>query len=226
MSNVTNGCPEFEADLSALLDGELPPERAAQVRAHAETCERCGAQLARLVRLDGLLAGAPAPAVPDSLRARLEARIAAAEAGAGAGLPDTRLRDGAGVRAPRRAWRSRVAGAVAAAAAAIAIYLALANREPAIPGAPPAPVQVARPQAEPAPAAPQIAKRDAPAPVAAKVIARRPEPEAPAPAPAPIDLEAVPDEDLGIALELETVEDFEEIANLELLELMLANEAG
>jgi hypothetical protein len=196
---VTNGCLEFEVDLSALLDGELLPERAAQVRAHAETCERCGAQLGRFARLDGLLAGAPAPAVPVSLRARLETRIAAADAGGGAGSPDTRLREAAGVRAPRRAWRSRVAGAVAAAAAAIALYLALANREPVIPGAPPAPV-------------------------APEVIARRPVPETPAPT--PIDLETVPDEDLGIALELETVEDFEEIANLELLELMLANEAG
>ncbi len=244
MANVSNDCSGYEADLSALLDGELGPERAAALRAHIAACERCRGQLARLERLDALLAGAPSPAVSASLHARLAARIAEAS------RVDTRVRgaDAARARAPRRSRLSRAAGAVAAAAAGVALYLAVVGREPAPTGGESSPVQIARPQAAPAPAAPQIAQRSAPAPgaasapaaprapapphrepaaappVATEVIARRPEP-APA-APASVDLDSLPDEDLGIALELDTVEDLDVIANLELLELMLAEESS
>ena len=202
---MTTGCLEFEADLSALLDGELSPERAALVRAHTGSCERCRAQLAQLARLDALLVGVPAPAVPASLRPRLEARLAVAnESGpcARASAP----------RPPRRAWRGRAAGAAAALAAGVTFYLAVASREPAPQQGEPSPVQIARPLGEPSPAVPQLA--------------RRPEPAQPEPAAAPLDLESVPDEDLDLALELDTVEDFEVIANLELLELMLEAEAS
>ena len=236
-------CQEFEAELSALLDDELSPERAALLRTHIASCERCRAQLAQLARLDSLLAGAPAPAVPASLRARLDVRLAAAN-GSGPGVRVSVS------RAPRRAWRGRSAAAAAAIAAGLALYLAVASREPAPRQGEPMPPRVARPLAEPMPAAPQLAKRDtparertpaAPAPVAPLTPRRErvakspaaPEPPASRPllagperAAASVDLEAVPDEDLDLALELDTVEDFDEIANLELLELMLAAEAG
>ncbi len=190
MPNATLDCPEFEADLSALLDGELAPERAAAVRLHASGCAPCRDQLARFERLAGVLASAPSPSVAASLFARLEARIAMASAS------DTGVREAAPAPAPGRAWLRRAATAVAAAAAGVALYLAIASREPA-------------------------PRADEPFP---RQIARRPEPAASVPAPG--DLAALPDEDLGIALELETVEDFEVIANLELLELLLAAEAG
>jgi hypothetical protein len=84
-------------------------------------------------------------------------------------------------------------------------------------------VQIARPRLEaPREAPQQVAKLPAPA---------RPAP-APPPAPAqapaepPLDLASVPEEDLGLALEIETVEDLDVIANLELLELLLAAESG
>jgi len=180
LQDAASGCHEFEADLSALLDDELTPERAAEVRAHSRACQSCGGRLARLARVDAALALAPAPAVPPSLRGRLEARLASAREA------DTTARRPARLGAPRRAWRGRAAGALAAAAAGVALYLAIATREAARPEAAPSPVQVAR----------------------------------------PLDLGSVPEEEIGLALEIETVEDLEVIANLELLELVLAAEAS
>jgi hypothetical protein len=211
--DTATGCREFEADLSALLDDELTPERAAEVRAHAAACASCGRLLARLARVDFALARAPAPAVPASLRARLEARLATPR------LADTDSRRIA--RAPRRAWRGRAAGALAAAAAGVALYLAVASREAVRPETAASPPQIARPPAEiPRQALQQLANRPAPA---------RPAPApspAPAPAAAPLDLESVSEEDLGLALELDTVEDLDVIGNLELLELLLASESS
>jgi hypothetical protein len=103
-------------------------------------------------------------------------------------------------RAPRRPWRSRAAGAAAAVAAGVAFYLAIASREPAPQQADPSPEQLAH-RSEPAERAPE-------------------------PAAALLDLESIPAEDLDLALELDTVEDLDVIANLELLELMLAAEAS
>jgi hypothetical protein len=238
MAIVSNDCSELEADLSALLDGELGPERAALLRAHVDACERCRGQFARLARLAALLAGAPLPVVPASLHARLAARIAAANE------TDTRVRGFAPprVRAPRRTGWSRAAGALAAIAAGVALYLAVVGREPAPLGGESSPVQIARPHEALSPTAAQLAQRAAPGPgapsapaaphrehaasppVAPEVVARRPEPAPPAPA--SLDLDSLPDEDLGIALELDTVEDFDVIANLDLLELMLAKESS
>jgi len=205
---VTTGCSKFEADLSALLDGELSPERAALARAHTDSCERCRAQLAQLARLDALLVGAPAPAIPASLRARLEARILAESAS------NTSVRGSVRARAPRLAWRGRAAGAAAAVAAGVTFYLAVASREPAPQQGEPSPVQIARPLGAPSPAVPQLAERGTATP------------ERTYTPPAPVDLESVPDEDLDLAFELDTVEDFDVIANLELLELMLEAEAS
>ena len=180
MSDVATGCHEFAADLSALLDDELTSERAAEVRAHVAACDGCRGRLATLARVDAALSRAPAPVVPASLRARLEARLESARES------DTSSRPPARAGGPRRAWRGRAAGALAAAAAGVALYLAVTTREPARPEAAPSPVQVAR----------------------------------------PLDLGSVPEDELGLALEIETVEDLDVIANLELLELVLASDAS
>jgi len=133
-----------------------------------------------LVRVDAALAGTPAPVVPASLRARLEARLGSA------GESDTQVRRTRRADAPRRAWRGRAAGALAATAAGVALYLGVATREPAQTEVAPAPTQVAR----------------------------------------PLDLGSAPEDELGLAPEIETVEDLDVIVNLELLELVVAAEAG
>jgi anti-sigma factor RsiW len=217
MVETPTGCQGFEADLSALLDGELAPERAAELRAHIGACPGCRARLAELARVDTALSAAVLPAVPGSLRARLDARLASA------GRGDTPVRRSRRADAPRRAWRGRAAGALAAAAAGIALYLAVATREPARPETAPAPPQVARPLE----AAPREVPREAPQAVAKLPAPAVPRPPpAPAPPPAELDLATVPEDELGLALEIETVEDLDVIGNLELLELVLASEAG
>jgi anti-sigma factor RsiW len=162
----TQTCHGFEEDLSALLDDELAPERAAELRDHVSACASCRELLGRLVRVDSSLSGAPARPVPASLRARLEARLAGGEAVA----EPKRV-----VRAPTRRFAWRALGGMAALAAGVAVYVALTP--------------------------------------------------APAP-PTPLDLQSVPDDELGLALDIDTVEDLDVIGNLDLLELVLASESG
>ena len=217
MPEAATGCDQFEADLSALLDDELTPERAAEVRDHSRACQGCRERLARLARVDAALSRATALAVPASLRARLEARLASAHES------DTKSRRTPRAGAPRPVWRGRAAGVLAAAAAGVALYLAVATREPARPEAEPSPVQIARPLVEPPREAPQqVAKHPAPA----RSAPAAPPAPVPGPAESSLDLASVPEEDLGLALEIETVEDLDVIANLELLELVLAAEAS
>jgi len=159
-------CHGFEEDLSALLDDELAPERAAELRAHVAACASCRELLGRLARVDSSLSGAPARPVPASLRARFEARLTAG--GQVAAEPKRAARAYGG----RRAWRA--VGGAAALAAGVAIYFA----------------------------------------------------STPAPAPPPPDLQSISDDELGLALDIDTVEDLDVIGNLELLELVLASEAS
>jgi anti-sigma factor RsiW len=58
-------CDTAHNKLSAYLDGELPPEGEAAVRAHLAGCEECSRRLRQYRALDGLLGGlepAPVPA--------------------------------------------------------------------------------------------------------------------------------------------------------------------
>ncbi len=48
-------CSSFEPLLDPYLDGELSPALAARVTAHADACSECGAVLAELRVIDGLL---------------------------------------------------------------------------------------------------------------------------------------------------------------------------
>jgi len=116
-------------DLAALLDGALPPERAAEVRAHLAGCPACRAEEARLRgALAALSALPPAPELPPFFEARLEARLRE-ERERPRGLAGW-----LGARAAAR-WRPRalaLAGAAAALVVAVAVpvraYRAYADR--------------------------------------------------------------------------------------------------
>jgi anti-sigma factor RsiW len=177
-------CARYAEDWSALLDGELAPEREALMRAHAESCAACAAKLASLARVDVLLAGLPVPETSAALLTGLRARIAAQPA------PDARSAP------PRRRARRAYAGwtAATAAAAALALYLALPGPAPVAP-----PVEVA---GEPEPAPPPARENGDP------------------------EFDALPAEEIAVGLELDTAQDLEVIANLELLEAYVALEEG
>ena len=185
MSWAPPSCRAFEEDLSALLDAELSPRRAAEVRAHVASCDHCGSRFAALERVDARLAEVSLPAIPDRLTEMLRARVAADGDVAPAESP-TR-------RAPprRRRWR-RAALAAAVAAAAIALYLVVGDApSPAGPGAPES--RIARAGDATTATAPDL-------------------------------LDEASDEELALALEIDTVEDLDVIANLELLEALLSLE--
>jgi anti-sigma factor RsiW len=222
MSEIPAACAGYDWDLSALLDGELCEEREAEVRGHAESCARCAARLEALRRVDGLLTGGPMPAVPPDLRARLEARIAGQ-----ASEPLRRPRSLRRLeRRPRRArW---LAGFAAAAAAALALYLGVLPG-----GAPPevAPVEIAEstpdsPSVEVGGTAPPMAPVEVAetAPEASPVEVAESAPAPPMQETARFDLDAASDEELALVLEIETIEDLDVIANLDLLERMLSME--
>ena len=113
-------CASYSEDLSALLDGELSPEREAEVRAHASDCERCRAQLEAFGSVDRALQGAPVPPLSGDLRARLQQRIDADDADP---APVIDL-------SARRRRRARAVGAGLAVAASLAVYVAVTNRAP------------------------------------------------------------------------------------------------
>lgn len=105
-------------DLTALLDGALPADRAAAVRGHVEACDACCAALGRLrAGVAAMAALPPAPALPPFFATRLEARLRA-ERERPRGLHARLAARLAGALPPRRtlAW----AGAAAAAAVLVA----------------------------------------------------------------------------------------------------------
>jgi anti-sigma factor RsiW len=189
MAAVPETCVAFDEDLSALLDGELTPERAGEVEAHVAACARCRAQLAAFQSVGARLRGVRRPDVPRELEARLLARVAT-ESRAMPGPAPARGR-------PRRRLRARgVLAGAALAAAALALYLGVVRRPPSPVLAPPD-----GPVARQEPALPPPS--DARAPEAPKLAS---------------ELDAASDEELSLALQLETLEDLEVIANLDLLE--------
>ncbi len=202
MPEIAATCLAYEEELSALIDGELSVEREVEVRAHLDACARCRARVEELCNVDLALASAELPVVPAELRQRLAARIA---------------RDAAGVRAaPRRAPPRRVfrrlaapaAGLAAAAALALALYTTL---RPAL--TPEAPVLVAGPEPRPEAVEPPVPVVPEPASLE---VAREPAPDL-----GEAELDALPEEELAVVMELDTIQDYDVIANLDLLERFL-----
>ena len=205
MTTAREACLSFDEDLSALRDGELGSERAAEVEAHVEGCEHCRARLATFAAVDANLRGLPAPCVCADLESRVLARVAgertasaqrtAAEEGGGEGRRAGRESPAGRGRAPRRPGRSfAVAVALATAAAALVVYLGLVRS--------PGPLEPEDTVAQrPVPQVPSSAVRDS------EGLAAH-----------PADLDALSDEDLSVAIDLETLEDLEVITNLEILE--------
>lgn len=203
MTVVREICLSFDEDLSALRDGELTSERAAEVEAHLAACERCRARIASFAAVDTSLRGVAAPSVAADLESRLLARLAderraatprattqaAKRRPAASGVaPEARRRP------PRRpGWRLALASSLAAAAAAVVVYLGLVR--------------------SPGPLGPQDPSvRQGEAAGAVAVVDEKPVPNDRA------DLDQESDEDLSLAIELDTLEDLEVIANLEILE--------
>ena len=177
MSDEARSINELDEDLSALLDGELPAEREATLRARIEADPRLAARLSELAAVDDSLRTLPRREPSAGLGVATRERIAAESAGPGRPLS-------ARGRAPlrpsgRRVWP--VATVAAAAAAAVLLLVLVLGRGGEL--APPA-------------------------------------------TPFEAELAAASDEDLEIALELETLsvlskaEELELIESLELLELL------
>jgi anti-sigma factor RsiW len=105
-----SACPDKEALLHGLLDGELDAVNAQAFEAHLKTCPGCAAAFNEL---QGLKARVSAPGIahraPDSLRARIEAMAAPA--------PEPRRR-------LRRAAPWAMSGVFAAIAASLAVVVA------------------------------------------------------------------------------------------------------
>jgi anti-sigma factor RsiW len=71
-------CREVLEELSAYLDAELPPARAAQIEAHLRACDRCerfGGRFARIVQTIRQALARPEPLDPEVAR-RLRDRLA------------------------------------------------------------------------------------------------------------------------------------------------------
>ena len=224
MTQIARDCLGFDAELSALIDGELGAESLARVEAHLAGCARCRERLDELRAVDLALAALPARVASTDLAARLARRIAVEPREQGVVAPR-----GAARRAPPRRAR-RIAAWLAVPAAALALYLALrptpAPESPTLAREPQAASAPSEPAA-PAPSAPE-ARLAAAAPRAPEAALPAPEPAQPAPsAPsAADDLEALETEELAVVLDLETMQDLPVIANLDLLERLLHEGAG
>ncbi len=128
--------PELEAQLSALLDGELSSEAEASLREELARSPQLAARLAELEATDAALRALPVRPVPTSAKAQLRARIAS---------------DSQASPPPRRRRRFLAVAAAAAAAAALA-WLALPGPAPE---GPPVAVQPT-PESVPAPPVPEL----------------------------------------------------------------------
>ena len=139
MCEIAERCAPFEAELSALLDGQLDASRAGDVQVHADSCRDCARRLAALRTVDGELrrvAAVPAdPARIEALRSALASRLR--EQASGDARPPITRRD----PPHHRRWLAPVA-LTATAAAAAALMLVMRPRVPVV--APPNEFVVAR----------------------------------------------------------------------------------
>jgi len=230
MRDETRPAAIEDAELSAWIDGELPGERATELRDRVASDARLARRVEVLRRVDDGLRALPAPPLPADLRERLAARIAADE---GAPRPARRRAQ----PAPRRRGLRRAvwAAAVAAgAAAAVGLWLRMAPgegaeeagprvavREPARPpiAVPPAPAPQLPPVRPGLPAPPGLEGPLEPTPP--PTLVARPEPGPPSPTAEPLE-----PEEIALALELEALEDLEVIEHLDLLLALERGESG
>jgi anti-sigma factor RsiW len=115
-------CPERQAELNALIDGELQPTPAQALAAHVAACPACAATLAGLLALRVELAAlAPPGPAPAAVRARIEAGLTRAAAAPERAAPGWAGRRGA---AARGAGIGFGAGLALAAMLALALFAA------------------------------------------------------------------------------------------------------
>ena len=157
---------ELDRELSALADGEVAPERAAELRALADSDPAIAERIAHFEALRAALAEAPAAALPGDLRSRLAARIDAGEADAIdldddpgfaplAASPTAAPEPAPVVSLGERRSRQLQAGVAIAAAAALALYFVVTSGGSRIPQVPAdGGVEIAETAPEPAPVAP------------------------------------------------------------------------
>jgi anti-sigma factor (TIGR02949 family) len=113
-------CDDYNDQLNALLDGELPPQQAAALAAHLAGCPGCTKSLAELAALRaGLAQLLPEADAPAELQARIEALLRA---------DDSNVVEITAFKArPRwqsdRSWRPNRAGWIATAAAVAACLM-------------------------------------------------------------------------------------------------------
>jgi hypothetical protein len=98
-----------EQTLAAFREDLLPARKAARITAHLATCQRCAEVDAQLAAVTTILARTPAPPMPASLAARLDAALAAEIARSAEASPSTAASPAgavppAGVPAPGTAW--------------------------------------------------------------------------------------------------------------------------
>jgi hypothetical protein len=219
-------CRAFEEDLSALLDGELEPAREAEVRAHTAGCARCAERLARLARVDEALRSLPDTETPSDLAERLRVRLdeerrrsSASAEDRGRSLPRGRSSDEGRRRSldarqappshrppPRRRRWIPLAATALAAAAALALYLVFGRPRPA--GEEPTLAERERTAPEP-----EIAGREVPTQPLSEELVSGPELGA---------IRAASDEELALALDLDTLADLDVIERLDVLEQLAA----
>ena len=232
--------------LSALLDGELDPGAAAELRARMTEDPELAGRSAELGELTGQLRNLAHPgerpeaeiqledARVERMHSALRVRLAAEEA---VEAEETQATAEAEAPAPviwLRPARDWLVPAAAALAASLFLYLAFGSRVPDGPSGSADPGLVAE-NVAPRPGSPAAAESLLPSPdleieVAedpptgfARDIAETTPPDMPsaiAEAPVPVDLAAANDEELAIALEFDVLTDFDVIENLELLELL------
>jgi anti-sigma factor RsiW len=112
-------CHEVSACLDAYIDGELEPDRAARVEAHARECDRCAAAVAERQQLRDTLAGlAEYRSAPASLRSSVMREIGIAAGATGRARP------------PAWAWMA----VAASVALAISTLWLVAHRVAPLPG--------------------------------------------------------------------------------------------
>jgi len=229
-----------------LLDGELDPGAAAELRARMTEDPELARRSAELGELTGQLRNLAHPgerpeaeiqledARVERMHSALRVRLAAEEA---VEAEETQATAEAEAPAPviwLRPARDWLVPAAAALAASLFLYLAFGSRVPDGPSGSADPGLVAE-NVAPRPGSPVAAESLLPSPdleieVAedpptglARDIAETTPPDMPsaiAEAPATIDLAAANDEELAIALEFGVLTDFDVIENLELLELL------